>query len=277
MTRASFLLLPLLLAAPLQAQNKVAYSSLQAKVGGFRFFPSGKDSFIAAERVYRTTFDSATIQYINFELDIDYPKTEFAVTFALDCRYQGPGTRTGSHELAAQIAAGSAGSTHAGGWGQEKGGFWAVGTYQVSCRDGSTEVASGSFTVARDQQDIPAIRGMVTRVRVMENARRLPPAAERVFGWAFDSTTTRYISTEIQLDFPKTAAAAEFPIECTYRYPNGETRNFLIDAKVGAGWTDSAHTGGWGNDEPGTWAKGVYQISCHHLDRLIVQRTFRIT
>jgi hypothetical protein len=276
MTRLSCLLLPLLLAAPLQAQNKVAYSSLNAKLNGFRFFPSGKDSFIAAERVYRTTFDAATIQYINFELDIDYPKTESAVSFALDCRYQGPGTRTGSHALAAQISAGSVGSTHAGGWGQVKSGFWAVGTYRVSCRDGSTEVASDSFTVTRDQHDIPTVRGMVTRVRVMENARQLPPTAERVYGWSFDSTSTRYISTEIQLDFPKTKAAVEFPIECTYRFPNGETRNFLVSARVEAGWNDSAHTGGWGNDEPGGWAKGSYEITCRHQDRVIAQRTFRI-
>jgi hypothetical protein len=277
MTRPSHLILLLLLAAPLQAQTRVPFSSLQPTLNGFRFFPSGKDAFPSGERVYRPVFDFATVQQINFELDIDYPKTASAVTFALDCRYEGPGRRTGTHAMIGEIGDGWTGSKHAGGWASASGGGWPVGSYLVTCRDDSTVVASGSFEVTRDRHDIPAIKGMVTRVRVLENPRRLPPTAERVFGSSFDSTTTRYISTEIQLDFPRTTAAVEFPIECTYRFPNGETRNFRVDARVDANWTDSAHTGGWGNDEPGGWAKGIYTITCHHQDQLIAQRTFRIT
>lgn len=276
MTRFSGALLLLGLVAPLQAQTRVPYSSLQPVLKGFRFFPSGKDAFPASERVYRSNFDFATVQHIKFELDIDYPKTASAVSFALDCGYQGPGGKTGSHALVGEIGAGWTGSKHAGGWSSVSGGGWPAGSYQVTCRDGSTVVASGSFAVTRDQHDIPAIKAMVTRVRVMENPRRLPPAAERVYASSFDSASARYISTEIQLDFPPTFAAAGFSIECTYRYPNGETRNFRMDARVEADWRDSAHTGGWGNDVAGGWAKGTYEITCNHLDRVIVQRTFRI-
>lgn len=277
MITSSRLLLLLLLTAPLQAQTRVSYSSLRPTLSGFKFFPSGKDSFPSAERVYRTAFDSATVQNINFELDIDYPKSPAAATFALDCRYQGPSTRTGSHALVGEVGAGWTGSRHAGGWGSLKGGFWPVGTYQVACREGAIVVASGSFEVTRDQQDIPAIRGMVTRVRVLENPMRLPPAEQRAYGSSFDSASTRYISTEIHVDYPPAAGTRTFPIDCTYKFPNGETRNFQIVARVEVAWKDSYHTGGWGNDAPGTWAKGTYQITCRHLDRVIVERTFRIT
>jgi hypothetical protein len=278
MIGSSRLLLLLLLAAPLQAQGRVAYSSLRPTLSGFRFFPSGKDSFPSSERVYRTTFDSATVLNINFELDIDYPKTPAAATFALSCRYQGgPSARTGSHALVGQVGAGWTGSKHAGGWGSLAGKFWKVGTYQVECRDGDIVVASGSFEVTRDQHDIPAVGGMVSRVRVLENPMRLPPVEERKYGSSFDSTSTRYISTEIHVDYPPAAGVRTFPIECTYKFPNGETRNFQIVARVEAAWKDSYHTGGWGNDEPGTWGKGTYQITCRHLDRVILERTFRIT
>jgi hypothetical protein len=277
MIRAALLLL-LVPAVPLQAQStpSTPYSSLWPKVTRFRFYPSGKDFFPSAERVYRSAFDSATVQYINFELGIEYPRTPVAASFTLDCRYQGPAGKTGTVPLNAKVEADWKASKHTGGWGHSSGGYWPAGSYRVTCRDGATEVASGSFEVTRNQHDIAAIKAMVTRVRVLESPRRLPPFAERVYGESFDSATARYISTQIEIDFPPAAAAAQFPIDCTYKFPNGETRNFRIDARVDAGWKDSAHTGGWGNDVPGTWPKGTYEITCSHADRQLFLRTFHI-
>jgi hypothetical protein len=261
MTRPLLLLL-LLVPGSLPAQEKVPYSSLRASVTRLRFYPSGKDFFLSAERVYRTAFDSATVQYINYELGLEYPRTAAALGFSLAMDWK--------------IEAGWTRSKHTGGWGASTGSWWPTGAYTVTCRDGLTEVASGRFDVTSNRHDIPAIQGMVTRVRVLESPRRLLPVQERVYPEAFDSAAVRYMSTEIHLDFPPAKTPATFSLDCTYKYPNGETRNFLLGGRVDTGWKDSMHTGGWGDDEPGGWAKGTYEVTCRHQDREIVQRTFQI-
>lgn len=274
MTRLARALVPLLLAGgTLQAQ----YSSLGVTSASLRFFRSPKDYTPLAERIYPATFDSATTQYITTELSIDYPRTAAPVKFTINCRYVGPrGEDAGTPAISATVQGGWTGSYHVAGWGSVQGGGFGTGRYQVSCRDGATLVAAGSFLVTNDRWDIPEIRGMVSRIRIYEGPDSIIPIAQRQYPDAFDGSAARYIKTEVWLDFQKSTALGIYTMDCSYKYPNGEVGSFAIDHRIQAGWIDAVSSNGYGHATAGGWAKGTYGVTCSYKGTVVAERTFTV-
>lgn len=275
MSRALRLLAVFGLAAPLAAQTKVSFSSLNAKVQGVRFFPGDADIVPYDERFYMTQFDSATTKFITIELDLDYPKVPNTVTFSLQCEYVGPNS-VASPVMNATIQAGWSGSYHAAGWGAKTRGSWAVGDYQVYCRDGQAVVARGSFKVTRDQYEFPEFKGVVTGFRFFEGPNTMPAVDTRKYALEFKNSSTRRIYFELGVDYPAAPSAQKVTVECRYDFPDGRSFPVTVTPSITAGWTGSYHAGGLGYDEPGKWVVGDYDVSCRYEGRLIAKGSFSI-
>jgi hypothetical protein len=272
--RLARLSLLLALAAPLSAQN-VPFSSLHAKVTGVRFFPSPKAVPDAALRFYPATLDSATTQYIDLELSIDYPAATAPVGFSLQCTYVGPGGVTVSPDFSAHIDAGWTSSMHVGGWGSETPGTWAVGPYTATCKDGQTVVATGNFTVSRDQFSLPDLHGVITNLAFFESPVSAAVArSDRKYMSRFSNASTRGIFIELGIDYPKVTAASQFAVECTYQYPDDRKFNVTLNGRTDVGWTGSWISGGIGFDQPGQWALGTYHVECRYQGRAIAVAGF---
>lgn len=276
MLRVAPLLALLSLALPLSAQTKVAFSSLGAKVVGLRFFPSEEGFPPVAERFFRPTYDSATSKYINLELELAYPAATAPVEVSLTCRYEGPGGMSATPAFNAKIQSGWTASYHVGGWGAKTRGTWAVGTYNVACRDGATVVASGSFEVTRAAYDIPAIKGVVTGLRFFEGPKETPELKSRRYSQTFSNGATRRVYIELGVDYPSTASPATFPFECRYDFPDSRSFQLTINGRAEAGWTGSYHVGNVGFEATGMWVVGKYQVSCRFEGRVVASGGFRI-
>lgn len=276
MARIARFSLLLALAAPLWAQN-VPFSSLHAKVTNLFFFPSPKDMPDVMLRFYPTTLDSATTEYIDMELGLEYPAVAAASAFTLQCTYAGPGGYTATPALNGHIEAGWTGSRHAAGWGSETRGTWAVGDYQVTCKDGETTVATGKFTVSRDNFSVPALHAVVSTMAFFESAQNaLTPLAQRQYAETFTSASTRTVNVQLGFDFPVTTAPAQFDVSCDYTYPDQRKFNATFTAKIEAGWTGAYVAGGIGYDEPGKWPAGSYHVECRNAGVLIAKANFTV-
>lgn len=276
MPRVFSVLALLSLALPAHAQTKVSLATFGAKVVGFRFFPSDSGFPAVSERFFRATFDSATTKYINMELEVDYPAAPGALEFSLTCRYEGPNGYLATPDLIGKITAGWSGSYHVNGWGSKVRGTWKTGTYNVSCREGTTLVASGSFQVTKGLYDIPAIRATVTGLRMFEGPKEVPELKTRQYTATFKNNVTRRVYFELGLDYPSIGGPATFPIECRYDFPDDRSFSVSVSASVQQGWTGSYHAGNVGYDETGKWVVGQYNVSCRFEGRVIAKRGFKI-
>ena len=272
---APFLAL-LSLALPAHAQTKVSLSTFGAKAIGFRFFPSDEGFPVVAERFYRTTFDSATAKYINMELELEYPATPGTMEFGLTCRYEGPGGYSATPSINGKVQQGWSGSYHAGGWGAKSRDTWAVGTYNVACREGTTVVASGSFEITRAKFDIPAVRATVTSLRMFEGPKDTPALNTRKYDNKFQNNVTRRIYIEVGMDYPKLTGPATVPIECRYEFPDGRSFVVNVTASLQQGWTGSYHAASLGWDDAGNWVVGKYTTSCRFEGREIAKGGFKV-
>ncbi len=295
MTRSAPVLLLAALAAPLQAQtptlpaqpsttgtaqpvsSKASLASFGARTVAIRFFPGEDKQLTPSEaRVYRETFDSAMARYVSIEVELSYPKLSSPQSFTLSCRYEGPNGYSATPVIDGTAQAGWSGSYHASGWGAKDPGTWAVGTYQVTCRDGSTVIGRGSFTVARASYDIPAVHGVVFGIRFFEGPKERPALADRKYASRFDNASTRWVFFELNLNYPKVSSATSFSAECRYDFPDGRSFTASDNYKLEAGWTGSFHTGGVGYDQTNQWPTGLYTVTCRHQGRVIATSGFYI-
>ncbi len=264
------------MAGSLQAQTKVAFASLGAKVKGLRFFPSSEGFPLKSERVYPATFDSATSKYINMEIELEYPKTAAPATFTLACSYAGPAGAAGTPSIDGTIQAGWTGSYHAGGWGTKTRGTWSVGRYQVTCGDGVSVVASGSFSVTRDRYDVPEIKGAVVGFRFFEGPETTPELSTRKYSARFEKSTARWIRFELSLDYSPAPATTTYQTECRYDYPDGRSFSVTSTGDVQQGWSGSYLAGGFGYPSAGLWPAGNYTVTCRSRGVVIAQGTFEV-
>lgn len=276
MNRLSALLLLLGFTGSLRAQeNKAPYSMLHVTRASLRFFPSLGAYPALEERVYPETFDSATARYISVELNLNYPSTTTSVGFKIICTYTGPnGENAGTPSVAGNIPIGWTGSFHAGGWGSKEGSSFPVGFYKVACRDGTDVVASGGFIVSRDRFDIPAIRAVVSQVRMYESPSEAIPLSERKYAGRFDAGSARALKVELGLVFPRLTASARFVVPCIFRFPDGSESDVELQPAVEAGWVDGLASGGL--IPTNGWARGSYRVTCRYQDRVIAERGFTV-
>jgi hypothetical protein len=118
---------------------------LDARVESLVFYESGEGFPPKQDRVYRKAFESAKSRYINWELNITYPKPGRRVDFPIHYKYYDPlGRMLTEYDIDSYVEAQWVSSNHSGGY---KLGTWAPGTYRVDLYIGGDMVTTGYFEV----------------------------------------------------------------------------------------------------------------------------------
>ena len=107
---------------------------------------------------------------------------------------------------------------------------------------------------------ISSLGAKVTRVRFFSSAKDLSPVERRKFHDTFSKSATRYISFQIELQFPRRQSAASFTVTAVWQGPAGFQVTQDSKWKISAGWSDAWHANAWGYDEPGRWVPGNYTV-----------------
>ena len=118
----------------------------------------------------------------------------------------------------------------------------------------------------------------VAEIKFFEGGREGVSLGERVYATRFSLKTARYIYWEVTIDNDCPAPQREaFVIEAIYYKPDGSIAGqFSANTYVDAGWDNSVHSFGWGNDELGSWVVGRYRVSLRIAGLLDVSDSFNI-
>jgi hypothetical protein len=121
---------------------------IDATVTALRFYESALGAAMPHERRYGNRFAGVGARFINWELNLAYPKRGTRQDFTIHEVWRRPdGSILNRTDYAAWVLPGWDTSYHLNGWGHPAGGSWAPGTYRVDLMVESRVVASGTFEI----------------------------------------------------------------------------------------------------------------------------------
>jgi hypothetical protein len=124
---------------------------------------------------------------------------------------------------------------------------------------------------------IPEVNGRVVGLRFFATYGPAPKRTVRVYGNRFDAAATRYVNTELEIDFPAPGRVVEFSVVCQYTKPDGGTMGPLdMKFTVQPNWVGSVHQNGWGAQNPGTFAPGAYKVRCTSGNNVVAEGAFEV-
>jgi hypothetical protein len=131
---------------------------------------------------------------------------------------------------------------------------------------------------AQTKVSLASIQAKVTGVRFfLGDSDKITDFDERFYPPQFDSATTKFITTEVELDYPKTTATVSFQLGCEYAGPPGSGGTAIMNGTIQAGWTGSYHATGWGAKSRGSWKVGSYTVTCRDGNRVVGSGNFSVT
>lgn len=134
--------------AAIAGQPRAEIPSLNATVNGLRFYESGQGFPPKKERVYRTEFSHSQARFINWELDLKYPRPRQKTDFQIRAKYYRSGGKLlWDQTVNSYISPKWTSSNHSGGYGSKDPGTWKAGKYRVELFVDGAKVASGNFTM----------------------------------------------------------------------------------------------------------------------------------
>jgi hypothetical protein len=264
------------------ASGGTRVAALDAHVSGLRFFESVKGFPPQSSRTYQTRFATRGIEYVNWEIGLEYQAPAQRRDFTIDEVWYCPnGEVCARQAMNAYMEPGWTSSFHADGRGSDAGGSFQPGVYRVELSIAGQPVASGTFEVydgdAPPSMYVQAIDAKVTAVRFFESGFDSPPPEQRVYRDRFPRSGTRYIDWELMLTFPKAPKRIDFAIRHVWVRPDGSRENDqTLSAYIDAGWSSSQHTQGWGRAEGGIWQPGTYRVDFYVDGRIVASGTFSI-
>ena len=152
-------LICVVLALPVEAgQPGTFIPSLNARVESLVFYESGKGFPPKKDRIYSTVFNQSQTRYINWELNLNYPKPVKRIEFPIHYKYYNPqGKILTEHHINSYIETNWTSSNHSGGYNA---GTWVTGTYRVEVYIDGKMVTSGNFKVVSGKVEIPNKKGL---------------------------------------------------------------------------------------------------------------------
>jgi hypothetical protein len=250
-----------------------------AKVTGLRFFESGKGFPPVDKRSFASRFAKSS-RYINWQLDLDYPKRSSPLKFQVEAIWYKPDNSVYTRQnVTIEMQSGWNSSSHAMGYGSDKGGSFAPGDYTVDMLVGGERVARGRFEVyvgeAPPAGYIQSLNATVTSVKFFESGSDLPARDQRRYASQFRIGPTRYINWELNLAMPTRTSRADFTIHEVWRKPDGTIeKDDNFKTYVESGWATSWHTRGWGRADGGKWVPGTYRVDLYVDNAKVASGTF---
>ena len=135
--------------APQAAVPAEGYESLGATVTSLKFYESGYKMPSKKDRVYRTSFDPATVRYLFWELNFKYPKPGRRVDFNITTNCYNPDDTVKFSQITESYIR-PTWKTHwtTKGWGNKiPGKAWGPGRYRLEAEVNGEVIATGYFTM----------------------------------------------------------------------------------------------------------------------------------
>ncbi len=259
---------------------------IQATVSQLNFYEGGYDGAAREQRAYKNSFSPSDSRYIYWELNLDHPAPGRRIDFNVDAVWTAPdGSEFARQTLNTYLLETWSSSYHQIGRGWREPGNWNPGTYRVDLMVGGEKVASGSFvmtgggggTTTQTAYDIPSIQARVTSIQFFEGGFDAIPKEQRRYSVQFSKSSARAIWWELNLEYPDPGRKVDFAIEAVYFSPDGSVLNRQTNnTSIQNTWTTSYHSLGWGWQEPGNWAPGIYGIELSVNGRRVASGTFEI-
>ena len=267
--------------SPPQAANYIP--SVSADVKEIVFYESGSGQPPKESRRYEKRFASKGTRYINWELNLAFPRHQSDMTFAVDSIWYGPSGAVLTRQTTnVSIRSDWISAQQANGWGSAAGGSFSPGPYRIDFLVGGTKVSSETFDVyegeAPPSMYIQAIDATVSPLQFFASAASAPPKDQRRYAARFSRSAVRYMNWELNLRYPPRSARSTFSVREVWIKPDGsvdhESNNF--SGYADAGWTNSYHSAGWGNANGGYWQSGSYRVDLFVDNRKVVTGQFEM-
>jgi hypothetical protein len=129
--------------------------SLNATVTELLFYESGEGYPPKKDRIYSTEFNKSQVRYINWELNLKYPRPSSKTDFKIRAKYYRQGGNLHfNQEVNSYISPKWTSSNHSGGCGNKNPDTWKIGQYRVELFVAGSKVASGSFRIVSGKGSI---------------------------------------------------------------------------------------------------------------------------
>lgn len=129
-------------------QSRQYIPSLNATVREVVFYESAWEILPTKDRVYRVEFSQSQARYIKWELRLKHPKPGKRINFRIQAKYYSPtGKLLVDQGINTYLGSNWSTSWHGFGYGYDKPGSWALGTYRVDFFIAQSKAASASFRV----------------------------------------------------------------------------------------------------------------------------------
>ena len=130
---------------------------------------------------------------------------------------------------------------------------------------------------AQPTPGLEAIGARVTSFRFFETGRPIVPLGVRVYARAFDVAEARVVLAEISLAAVQPSTQGSIPLACAATYGGTTMAQQVLSVTRSEQTSAMVYTFGMGWDATGHWEPGVYTISCHHDNQMIVADSFIVT
>ncbi len=243
-----------------------AVAALGATLTHFKFYQSLGERMPIESRRYGTRFDARFARWIKLEFGLSYAPLSAPVAFTIECAFLFPDGSPHPVTLARRVQAGWTLSVLSAGFGADRPGSWANGTYRVSCRNQGQEFGSGSFEMFGAGAPPPVATALVPGTRL-----RFSPGPGVSGDWfEAGSFDTLYVEAAV----PARLAGDTTEFSCDVTDPAGIPTPFRLAARI----ADKSVTGTGAVALPGEpRMRGKYRVECHSGTKVSVAERFELT
>ena len=141
----------------------------------------------------------------------------------------------------------------------------------------ANRIVTPAAPALRPTDDIAELKARVISVRVYEGPNLLLPLEERNFRTRFSQAEVRRLWWQLDLTFPAPGRDVRFDAKGVFYRADGTVfAETPIEGRIGADWTNSNHTSGWGWDQRGQWPPGTYRLEVVVNARKVGETSFTI-
>ncbi len=125
--------------------------------------------------------------------------------------------------------------------------------------------------------DVPAFKANVTSFRFYEKGEENLPINARNYGHTFTKSKTRYVSWDLNLEYPQNRRRVDFTIKSIlYRADSSIVSEQTTQHYVNSDWTSSNHSVSFGQVKFGNWQVGSYRIDLYINGKKIASGSFTV-
>lgn len=235
----------------------------------------------ASRRLYSTRFDATRTRMPAVEISATYSAPETTTAIPVTCMLRKPdGSQAASDRpMSFQFFAGQTESHSANLlWGVPADQDWKAGSYEIECLDADKPIGKLQFGVAKNPAEVADGDIRVETLRVFPVGEKLPPRLARQYTNALVAEKTSRIGIELEFSHAPLVRTVKIPVDCYFFWPDGQTSPPLVlSYEPQPTWAGGYSAGAMGWEQPGSWSKGVYTVSCAIHGQPVMVDRFDVT